>query len=688
MASIKTQKLVLLDAEKNTYASGSASIVGNVYAARKSKKGHCQHPTIEKLGRVVWLAPDKRSGIFLSPTRGLVEYNVVDDVFNEVKPNEKRIEGTGLVPALVERTHFGDAYLAFSILNSTGVLSVLQNVFLENAEYERAICHIMHSLIKNGSRISCAEFIQQSAISYAIHDISIKTLDRDSAFFHALGDFNVKLRFFRAYIAYMRKTFPRFGTGCYLDSTPLPNNITDNPFNAFSSHGTGGPEKQTRLVLILDIESNKPVWFDFIQGNKLDHQTIDDVCEQLEIHLEIDVNIFILDAGYACRELFDRYNITSSTYVDENGTVYERNMIARMPEKPGYPYGDMYQKHKKMFLDSEYHIVRNEHTYFAIRVDDVKILGYPEYVYTYVDLQQALALNQQYRATHPAEWQKYTKEEKDWLTVKDGLFNLISPQKKTPEEILDEYLGRATIESIFKTPKEYLSLLPLKMWTVDRIRGKVLCDVITTICYLDIQNYVGKLQITIPRMWVSMSGLVCSRDTNNKLLCVSTPNAQIREAFETLHVPLPGHVSYEDFANLFHAGGVLKDPSLKTRPKNAGRPRKTTASKVRVPKSVEQREAEKTERRAQKAEADARKRSTISAQKMAEKAVQHYKRCKEFADAGRPKAAKRESVLTRTYADKTVELAMVANNEEGRKAARQAKNVATRSQNIISRLKK
>ena len=73
---------------------------------------------------------------------------------------------------------------------------------------------------------------------------------------------------------------------------------------------------------------------------------------------------------------------------------------------------------------------------------------------------------------------------------------------------------------------------------------------------------------------------------------------------------------------------------------------------------------------------------------MAEKAVQHYKRCKEFADAGRPKAAKRESVLTRTYADKTVELAMVANNEEGRKAARQAKNVATRSQNIISRLKK
>ena len=334
----------------------------------------------------------------------------------------------------------------------------------------------------------------------------------------------------------------------------------------------------------------------------------------------------------------------------------------------------MYQQYKSLFADASYHIVRNEHTYFAIRTDNVNVLGYPEYIYTYVDFQQALALNQQYRASHQSEWDNYTPEEKNWLTVKDGFFNLISPQKKTPAEMLDEYLSRTTIESIFKTPKEYLGLLPLKVWTIERIRGKVLCDVITTICHLDIQKKIGQLEITIPRMWTATSGLECSYDRNNKLLCVSTPNTQIRTFFDTLNVILPGHVSYDDFDKLVRAAGVMKDPSLKARPKTAGRPKK--AGDVHVPKSTEQREAEKAERKARKAEADARKHATESAQKMSEKAVLHFERCKDAAEAGKKKAAEHESVQARTFADKAVEWSKVANNDEASKAARQAKNVA------------
>lgn len=58
--------------------------------------------------------------------------------------------------------------------------------------------------------------------------------------------------------------YPEFGKGCYADSTPLPNDAKDNPFNALCSHGVGHVAVQTRLVLVLDEVSGLPVWLTLI----------------------------------------------------------------------------------------------------------------------------------------------------------------------------------------------------------------------------------------------------------------------------------------------------------------------------------------------------------------------------------------------------------------------------------------
>ena len=73
MPHIKKQKVVYND--NGTIRSGSASIVDTVYDNKR--KGRCSHPVIEKLGKIVFLSEDGKSGVFLSPTRGLVEYNAV-----------------------------------------------------------------------------------------------------------------------------------------------------------------------------------------------------------------------------------------------------------------------------------------------------------------------------------------------------------------------------------------------------------------------------------------------------------------------------------------------------------------------------------------------------------------------------------------------------------------------------------
>ncbi len=76
MAFIKAQKLTYN--EEGKIQSGSAAIVDTQYGNYGTY--HAKHTIREKLGKVLWLSEDKKSGIFMSPTRGLVKYNASTDV--------------------------------------------------------------------------------------------------------------------------------------------------------------------------------------------------------------------------------------------------------------------------------------------------------------------------------------------------------------------------------------------------------------------------------------------------------------------------------------------------------------------------------------------------------------------------------------------------------------------------------
>ena len=80
MAFIRTQKLVRSD--NGRIKSGSAEIIDVQYV--KNARFHSKQVVRERLGRIVFLSEDKKDGIFLSPTRGLVEYNALTDAFSNV----------------------------------------------------------------------------------------------------------------------------------------------------------------------------------------------------------------------------------------------------------------------------------------------------------------------------------------------------------------------------------------------------------------------------------------------------------------------------------------------------------------------------------------------------------------------------------------------------------------------------
>lgn len=312
---------------------------------------------------------DKRQGIFNSPTRGLVFYDLDTDVFKEVSLNDERLAGTSFEPKPVRlHTNFGLPSLFFSEMEKTHLMDVLRCTFQDERLFGKVLAHIAHDCLRNRRAVSCCDFVRSSALSHILDDIPVSTLDCDSDYYAAMSDETIKVSYFKRLIREMRKTHPGFGKACYVDSTPLPGDKENNPFAALCSHGTNGAILQSRLVLILDIETGYPIWFEVIPVNAL-RSTLEAVCRDVKATLGVDILELDLDAEYAKPELFDLYNIDNSFVIGADGEKESHTILVRMPDLNGYPHDALYLSGKPDFNDPDYEFDYDQHTFFGERYE-------------------------------------------------------------------------------------------------------------------------------------------------------------------------------------------------------------------------------------------------------------------------------------------------------------------------------
>lgn len=532
MAFIRVQKMVRDQA--GNIVSGSASIKESRYV-KDGRKFHSRQVVRERLGKVVWLSEDAKSGIFLSPTRGLVAYDSVGDRFDDVDKSDARIGGHNLLfPKTEIHTVFGDAYLLLQFLIKTGMCEVLKKAFPEERGRVRVLCHIVHGILKDGGRISCDCFMEKSFASYVFDSIPLATLHSDTAYFTMMGKDSVRLDFFKAYVEGMRRSNPAFGRCCYVDSTPLPNDIDNNPFNALCSHGVGSTSVQTRLVLVLDEDSGLPVWYDIIPGNVLDISTIMTVVNDVAISLDITISSLVLDAGYVSKSLVEAFHI---------GT--EKTFIGRMPARKGFPFKSLYHEFRTALDKGKYRFVRGGHVYFG-KKKEIELFGQRIFAYVYVDKHNALQRERDYMLNHPDEYGVLKDKDRDWLSVRFGYFVLLSNRELEPAELLTEYFGRTDIEGVIKTSKEYLGLLPLSKWTVDTVRGKILHDIIDTIIYLNLRKAIDRKGISVSEVTGRTQSLMCIKNRHGEIL-VETPGKKVREYYQLFGEIVPASLKISDF---------------------------------------------------------------------------------------------------------------------------------------------
>ena len=550
--------------------SGSASVTESIYDAG-AKGGHCHQKQLLSLGRVIWISEDRKNGIFDCKDRGIVEYHLSTNSFNEVAPDDERLAGSRR--SLQERIHttFGDAYIFFSLVDRSRVFDSIREAFPDESNLERVIVHVMYGCIRNHSGAKCGQFLERSMASYLFHRYSASTLNCDSRYFEYMGDDNVKKAYFLALIANMRKDHPDFGRSCYVDSTPLPNESQDFPYTALCSHGTDGLVMQARLALVLDIETGIPVWFQVFCSNVLDHSNLKDIQDDVKNTLGIDIDVAALDAGYAGRDLFEKYNIDNNTYVNSDGAEHERYAIVRMPQKNGYPHDELYLECKPRLYSALYLFDYNGHAYYGERFERT-IFGFREYCYVFLDRKQAEDLGGKWRAENPQEWEELCDTDKEWYAVKDGFFILISSKMQSPRETLIEYKSRGKIEGFFKDGKSYTDIMPLNSWTKPTILGKILHDVIQTTVYRLFRKELGPINTSVGYFLTELQSLDCMKEGGEGNQCkVFTPKKQVREYYQALGYTVPAFLDLEPLRNEIMYGKPMDRTPITAAKKRSGK---------------------------------------------------------------------------------------------------------------------
>lgn len=529
MAFIHVQKLVR--DEEGNIKSGSACIMESVYVPAKDGENryHSTHRQKEKLGKVIWLSDDKRIGIFNSPTRGLVEYNADDDGFAEVEPEDPRINERHFFEKPKRHVIFGSSYLILGVIRNSGYMGLLNTLFSSEEEKQRLIAHVVGKLSCNGNKSTLDIRVRNSFMSYIIDSVPIDSLCSDTRFFTMMGDDDIKLKFFRSFINLMRSRLPNFGKGCYVDTTPLPNNIKDNPFNALSSHGTGSVGVMTRLAFVVDIETGLPIWYEIIPGNVLDLQTLRFEMTDVRESLDIEIMDFVLDAGYLTKDIIGFF---------DSEEAKGKTILARMPAKNGYPFKDLYNETRKQFDNGRYVFERNGHIYFGKKCK-IKLFDRETYAYVFLDKNNAVfRFSEWLNDDNVDEFNDMTIKEKTWMGHKYGFFVLVSNVNSTPQDILTKYFGRMIIEVGFKVIKEYLKLLPLCKWTSTTVRGKILCDTICHIIYAKLLEIVKDRSMSVTKLIGNTEGLMCLLQKNGSVL-IDPPNKQMKESFSICEVKIP-----------------------------------------------------------------------------------------------------------------------------------------------------
>ncbi len=539
MAFIRVQNLKR--DEQGRVLSGSASIVDTSYVS--GARYHSRQTVRESLGRVVWLADDRRSGLFLSQFRGLVAYDADSDSFSPVDPADRRRAGIkdGAAPASVM---FGDAYWLLLHMREAGVMEALAGAFPDPAFRSRLVCHMLHRVL-GAAGTGADEFLAASLASALFPDIDPAGMRCDTLFLLRLGEEDGVRAFFRAWGDSLRGRVPDFGRAVLVDTAGLPwaaPDLLPGPFvPSESSVPHGG------LTLVCDAATMDPIWFD-VHGDGAGAEVLRAAARTAHELTGARVASWCLDGAWLGKDLLRE--------LLEDGSA---EVTALAPPRRDFEPKELFREHVRPCMGRRrYEFSCAGRAYFGRRVE-ASLFGRQLGLCLYVDRDRAARGAAEFMRRHPGEHDELGGFRKDWLAARYGFFALLSNQDETPERVLEKALERVELHDGLLFPAAGRSR-PAAGDACGDARGGMFLDVVAAVVRRGAAARAASGGMSLRRLLAALRSLR-ARAGGEGLMLVDTPDARVADCFALLGAAVPACLRLKDFrASLGMEEGVREMP--------------------------------------------------------------------------------------------------------------------------------
>ena len=598
MAYIKVQNIKIND--EGDIISGTASICETIYDS--NVKGKCRHEVREKLGKVLYITEDKKEGIFLSPTRGLVSYNVNKDEFSRVKEDDSRLKGTYDNPKPEVHKVFGDTFLLLEIMKKSHLTEVLREVFPKEDVFISIIIHVLYTILRDRSGIALDDYISKSFLSCIVENSD--SILEEEELFKMLGGYDKReedtypiknyYRFLKTFIKTMKRYNPSFGESHFVQEVTLQSIDIYNPYPNINNHQKEHIYYQEKMLMIIDQETGIPVWYESVNWrNPWDAYLL---IQGSARELGCSINTYKLDTTYVTLQLFQNFFMedrntrridnserkTVIVWVPETEPKQFREIRKKSPSELGeYPYNQLLNMLSNK-IGERCIFRRYSHKIGATKGQlntFVKDLDSPLFIYNFFVLDAPVKwyswwLNQKRNMT------KAKMEVEQW---KIGGIVLLSNKSCEPPVLFDEYfrwnkskealrqyLGSGTADAIYKEERKedsrvvggktllsYICLIVRQM-LVDLIHKNsesllkhINCDRMryikkeSSLSILDTEQLYDEM---IQRAFGKLQSLMCFE--RNGRVIIETPTDEVEHIFSDLGIKLSSYINLKDYIGL------------------------------------------------------------------------------------------------------------------------------------------
>jgi transposase len=433
---------------------------------------------------------------------------VTDKEKKEYRPKAQR---TAATISSVEKEviqNFGDSYSIFQVVNHCRFLGALQVL---DVNFDTLMSLVCFKILRSSAMQYAESWSLGNYCSHLYPEANLKS-QRISDFLKGLGNERLWRSFFAEYIA----SITGEKTGIIIDSTGMPNEI-DFPLSAWGNHG-GECEMETRLMMVVDKASGKPLYFRYMAGNIVDVSTLKNTVYELS-EMGVKSSFALLDAGF---------------YSEGNIKDLYKNSIAFLTR-----LASNRKLHKELVENSAdmenaaNMVTYNKRALFVKKVE-VDLFGNKGFAYVVCDVKRKGDECNKFLVA--AKEDGLSADEIDKELNKKGKFVLISSEDMSIDEVIPLYYTRQAAENLFGISKSFLDLLPLRTHSIETFRGYLMLTFITLTIFLELKTLL-KGKYTVEGAMTEMGNLMCK--IYGKNVIVSEPTKKMKEIAEFLGYMVP-----------------------------------------------------------------------------------------------------------------------------------------------------